>query len=412
MRTSRAAYLRIALLALGTFAIGTEDLLIAGILDLIASDLSVSVAATGQLVTVFALTFALTSPVLIALTNRVRRNRLLMGALFLFAMANLMAALAQSYALLLAARILAAMSGGVYAPVATAAAARLVAPSQRGTAIGLVTTGFSVALVLGVPLGTWVGHHVAWQMAFVLIAGLSVVSTVGLTYLLPEIAPAPVVTPRERFTLLTNRRVLAALALTALVFGSAATLYTYIAPVLEHIAPRAEVGLAGMLLLMGCASTAGNILGGTATDRWGSARIITGSVLLLAGATASFSVLMVASALAYPAVAAGVMIVVFGVAWYAFVPPMNHRLIALAPAQSSLILALMGTALFLGIALGAATGGLLVDAGHLTTLGWIASAFALLAIGLNVLTSRKPKQHQTSEAVPSARSSPHPPTKS
>src|SRR5271154_1619999 len=184
----------------GTFSIGTLGFMIAPLLPDLARDLSVSLVSAGQLVTVFALTYALSSPVLTALTGDVDRRRLLIASMLAFAAANLVAWSAQGYAALLAARILLAVAAGLYVPNATALAGALVEPARRGTALSIVTGGTSVAVALGVPLGALIGDHFGWRVNFAAVGTLALIATAGLLSGLPRnIADGlPVASLRER----------------------------------------------------------------------------------------------------------------------------------------------------------------------------------------------------------------------
>jgi len=171
---------RLYWLALGTFAIGTEGFMIAPLLPDLAHDLSVSLVSAGQLVTVFALTYALSSPILTALTGDIDRRRLLIASMLAFAAANFVAWSAHGYPALLAARILLAVAAGLYVPNANALASAIVEPSRRGTALSIVTGGTSVAVALGVPLGALVGDCFGWRVNFAAVGALALIATVGL----------------------------------------------------------------------------------------------------------------------------------------------------------------------------------------------------------------------------------------
>ncbi len=173
--TTPRSMARLYWLALGTFAIGTEGFMIAPLLPDLARDLSVSLASAGQLVTVFALTYALSSPVLTALTGDFDRRRLLIASMLAFAAANFVALSAHSYSGLLAARILLAVAAGLYVPNANALASALVEASHRGTALSIVTGGTSVAVALGVPLGALVGDHFGWRVNFAAVGVLALI---------------------------------------------------------------------------------------------------------------------------------------------------------------------------------------------------------------------------------------------
>src|ERR1700677_2139081 len=166
-------------LALGTFATGTESFMIAPLLPGLAADLSVSVVAAGQLVTVFALTYAFSSPVLSAATSGIGRRKLLLFAMAAFALANIVASTAGGYWQLMTARILLAGAAGLYVPNASALAGAVVAPARRGTALAIVNGGTSIAVALGVPLGAIIGHGFGWRMTFVGVGVLASIAILG-----------------------------------------------------------------------------------------------------------------------------------------------------------------------------------------------------------------------------------------
>ena len=183
---------RVAVLAVGAFAIGTDTFVVAGILPKVMSDLSITLGQAGQLVTVFAIAFAVCAPVLGAVLGRVPRKGLLLGALLLFAAANVLSALAPTFGVLLGSRVLAAAAAAAYTPAAAATAAGLVAPEKRGRALALVLGGVTAATVLGVPIGAWVGLTFAWRVTFLLVAALAVLSAAALAVLLPALPAPPV----------------------------------------------------------------------------------------------------------------------------------------------------------------------------------------------------------------------------
>lgn len=399
----------LALLALGTFTVGTSELVIAGILPLIAADLGVSVALAGQLVTGYALGFGLGAPVLAALTARWPRRPLLVGLLLVFAVANLLAALPTPYVPLLAGRILAASAAGTFEVVATTMAAALVPPSQRGRAIALVVGGFSVALVVGVPLGTLLGQAVGWRAPFAALALLGLLVAGACAWLLPSLGGGarPLdAAPVSWLALLRRRAVALGLLAMGLLFTGQYVVGTYYAPALMERAGIDGRGVAAMLLLAGGASVLGNVVGGYGADRWGVGPTATGGTLGLAVALVAFSL-----AGGSP-VGAGLAIGLGGIAIGAFIPAWQYRLVRLAPEASDLALALNLSALNAGIALGAALGGLLVDRGGLPRLGLAGGLIVLLALaslraGLRV----QPADRELSAGPASERAGPGPPAR-
>lgn len=278
---------RLLLLALGTFAMGTDSMVVAGILGPIAADLGVSVPAAGQLVTVFALGYALLAPVLAALTARWPRRRLLLTALAVFSAANALSALAPGYGLLLATRVLAAAGAALYTPTANAVATTLVAPERRGRALATVLGGMTVATALGVPLGTWVGRG-DWRMTMWLVTALGVAALAGLALLLRDL-PAPVAAPglRARLAPLGQRRVLGAAATTLAFFLAFQCVYIYLATAVSGATGGDADRLSLVLLTAGVMSVAGSWLGGRLVDRVGVRRVLLTGSTVAAGAFAA-----------------------------------------------------------------------------------------------------------------------------
>ncbi|MEV6977152.1 MFS transporter [Kitasatospora sp. NPDC093806] len=341
---------RLLLLALGTFAVGTDSMVTAGILGPVADDLGVSVTAAGQLVTVFALGYALLAPPLAALTARWPRRWLLLTALTVFGAANALSALAPSYGLLLATRVLAAAGAALYTPTANAVATTLVAPERRGRALATVLGGMTVATALGVPLGTWVGRS-DWRLTMWLVTVLSVVALAGLALLLREL-PTPTATPglRDRLTPLRDRRVLGAASTTLVFFLAFQSVYIYLATAVAPATGGHADRLSLILLVTGLASVAGSWLGGRLVDRVGVRRVllVAAAVAAVAFTTLPWAGRSMPGALAYA--------VVTPLAGWAVSVALPHRLASIDPANAQLLISLNSSALYLGMAAGGAAG--------------------------------------------------------
>src|ERR1700722_3636745 len=188
-------------LAVAAFAIGTEAFVIAGLLPVIAADLQISLATTGQLVTAYAITYAIGSPILAVTFNNLDRRTVLTFALCCFIAGNVLAVLAGSFATLLAARMLMALGAGLCMPTALAVAVAIAAPERRGRAIALVTSGLTIATVLGVPFGTWIGNQYGWRSTFIMVAGLGALALAGLLFGLPRGLPRHTATLSQRLPL-------------------------------------------------------------------------------------------------------------------------------------------------------------------------------------------------------------------
>jgi DHA1 family inner membrane transport protein len=370
---------RITVLALGTFAIGTESFVVAGLLPELADDLNVSVGRAGLLVSVFAVVYALSAPVTSTALARVERRRLLVVAMTVFAGSNFVAAIAPSYGLVAGARVLAALAAAAYTPVAVATAIQLLPETMRGRATSLVFGGLVVALVTSVPLGTYISHVGGWRATFVVVGGLSVISAIGVRMALPAGAGAAVGGLRDRLVPLRRAPVIVALLSAFVWMTGAFVFYTYISPLTTTATGWSTASLGPVLLVYGACAIVGNQLGGYATDsRLGDGRTLVAALATLAAAFIVFAVGVhtgppVGIGIAVPAVA------VTAIAGWALAPAQTYRMVALAPEAPTEVLSLNTTANYLGIGAGAAVGSVLAD--H-STVALAVAAAACSGLGL------------------------------
>ncbi|MDQ3636498.1 MAG: MFS transporter [Actinomycetota bacterium] len=383
--------LRLLVLALGTFAIGTGSFVFAGLLEGVANELSVSVGTAGNLVTVFAVTYAAVSPVLVTLTGGVAPRKILVAAMAVFAVANAAAVFAPTFGLLLACRVLAACGAAVFTPTALAVAAGLAPPEERGRSISTVTGGLTVSFVIGIPLGSIIGTYSGWRMTFVMVAALGVVAMLGVRAL-PSVEAPPVVGFRERVDAMRQPAVLAALGLTTLGLMGGFVVFTYVSPLLTEITGFGGAGVSGLLFLFGVVALLGNWLGGYGADHVGYARLMAAILSLLSLSLLGFSLLVASSgtALAVPGTLAALAL--WGVAGFALNPLQQYRVAQLAPGIRNIALSLNASAIYLGQGIGAGLGALALGNGSLATLGWTGSLCALAALALLLLTSRAKRQ--------------------
>ncbi|WP_210254962.1 MFS transporter [Methylocapsa sp. S129] len=378
-------------MALGTFAIGTEGFMIAPLLPSLAGDLTVSVAAAGQLVTVFALTYAVSSPILTALTGNLNRRRLLVLSMISFALANIVAFAAKDYWALMTARVLLAVAAGLYVPNANALAGALVGPERRGAALAIVSGGTTVAVALGVPLGAIIGEKFGWRAMFAGVGVLALIATLGLLAGLARDVGShlPAVGLRERLGVIRRPGVAGTLFVTTLWATGAYTVYTYIASFLYATAGIEGSYLSAVLFVWGLSAAAGIFVGGTLTDKHGPQPVILLGLLFLALAFASLSV---SATLLSKAVAIGpalVAIVVWGLSAWAFFPAQQTRLIGIAGIKvAPVVLSLNASFMFLGFSLGAALGSVTLTYAAPSALGWVGSLCVLASLLLSIRTMR------------------------
>jgi predicted MFS family arabinose efflux permease len=378
-------------LALGTFAVGTEGFMIAPLLPQLASDLSQSIVAAGQLVTVFTLSYAFSSPILTTLTGGVSRRNLLILAMAGFAMANVVAACAPNYWTLMVARVLLALVAGLYVPNANALAGAIVPPEQRGRALAIVTGGTSIAVALGVPLSALVGHGFGWRVTFAIVGVLALLATAGLALSLARDVGAnlPVTSLRERFAVFRQKPLLLALLVTLLWAAGAYTVYTYLSVFLARAVGISGSGVGLVLFAWGIAAATGVTTGGTLTDRLGSRRVIITSLALLALAFVTMSACAYWLSPADARIPVLAAIVVWGLAAWSFFPAQQARLIDLAGVKlASLALSLNASFMFGGFALGAAFGSATVAEALPEALGFVGATCILVSLLIVWLTTR------------------------
>ena len=378
-------------MALGTFAIGTEGFMIAPLLPRLAGDLSVSVAAAGQLVTVFALTYALTSPILTALTGALNRRRLLVLSMIGFALANVFAFVAKDYWALMAARVLLAVAAGLYVPNANALAGALVKPERRGAALAIVSGGTTMAVALGVPLGSIIGAKFGWRAMFAGVGVLALIATLGLLAGLARDVGArlPATGLGERIGVIRQPAVFRTLLVTTLWATGAYTVYTYVAALLYATAGIEGPYLSAVLFVWGLSAAAGVFAGGALTDKHGAGPVIAVALLFLALAFASLSI---SATFLTKAGAVGPMlvaIVIWGLSAWAFFPAQQTRLIGVAGIRvAPIALSLNASFMFLGFSLGAALGSLTLTYAAPSALGWVGGLCVVASLLLSVRTMR------------------------
>ncbi|MFC5820595.1 MFS transporter [Nonomuraea harbinensis] len=353
-------------LAAGNFAVGTGMFVTAGLLTPIAADLDVSVAAAGQLMTVFALAYAVLSPLLAAVTAAMPRRTLLLLGLGVFVLGNVLTAVVPGYPLVVATRVLAAAGAAMFTPTASGVAAALAGPEHRGRALALVMGGLSVATAIGVPLGTWMGAAYGWRATIWLVAGLAVLGFAGIAALVPDVRIAVSGRLGERFAPLADRGVLAVLATQLLMFASAFAAYTYIGALFD-------LPLPAVLWAWGVGAIVGNQLGGRLTDAYGPRRMVLGG---LAASTLLMALIPVAN-LALPV--ALVWAFLWGALGWLVAPAQQYRVVAALPGNVPVGLGLLSSAQYTGLVLAGVAGGLVLD-------GYGRAGVIALATGLGLAT--------------------------
>lgn len=379
----------IALLALtiSAFAIGTTEFVIVGLLPTIAADLGVNLPSAGLLVSLYALGVAVGAPVLTALSGKVPRKTLLVSLMVLFTLGNLLAWKAPGYESLVVARILTGLAHGVFFSIGSTIATSLVPKEKAASAIAIMFTGLTVALVTGVPLGTFIGQHFGWRETFLAVSALGVIAFLGSLLFVPStIKHSKPASLLQQVKVLGEPRLLLVYAITALGYGGSFTAFTYLAPILQDITGFSANTVGLVMLVYGVSVAVGNIWGGKLADRRGpigALKIIflgLAAVLFVLSFTAPYKWLVLATVLAWGAVAFGN---VAGLQVYV-VQQAEHFTPRAVDVASGLNIA----AFNVGIAGGAWGGGLIVDHFGLIHTGWVGGLVVLGALGLTALSGR------------------------
>ncbi|MFC9343176.1 MFS transporter [Streptomyces sp. NPDC057020] len=363
-------------LAVGAFGIGTTEFVIMGLLPEIAADYGVSIPAAGLLVTGYALGVVVGAPLLTVFGAKVSRKRMLMLLMGLFVLGNLLSALAPNLGVMLTGRVVASLAHGSFFGIGSVVAAELVAPEKKAGAIATMFTGLTVANIVGVPLGTFIGQALGWRTTFAIVAALGVVGLLGIAKLVPAMPRPEGARLRGELKAFRNPQVLLAMAMTVLGFGGVFAAITYIAPMMTHVAGYADGSVTWLLVLFGIGMFLGNLLGGRFADR----ALMPMLYVALGGLAVVLSLFTVT---AHNKIFAAITILLVGALGFATVPPLQKRVLDQAHGAPTLASAVNIGAFNLGNALAAWLGGLVIAAGlGYTAPNWVGAALAAAALGL------------------------------
>jgi predicted MFS family arabinose efflux permease len=366
-------------LAASTFAIGTTEFVVVGLIPGIAADLDVSIPTAGLLVSLYALSITLGTPIFSALTGALPRRGLVIALMAVFTACNLAAAVAPSYSTLLLSRIAMGVAHGVFFGVGATVATSCVPKSKAGSAVAVMMGGLTVAMVIGVPFGSWIGQLFDWRTPFLIVTGMGTVALLGLTWLLPRGIPhEPPASFLAQLSLLGNRRLATMYLLTAVGFGGTFVVFTFLSPLLTDVTgvPEETVNIA--LLLFGGATVVGNLAGGRLMDGVGTRKAM---IVLLCGLIVSFALIPLAI---HDEIATFAVIAVWGIFAFAIPPVMQAGVVAtaeqVAPDALGTASGFNISAFNLGISGGSFIGGLLLKGPGLLTAPFAAIAMAIIAL--------------------------------
>lgn len=374
--------LTLFLLAVGTFAIGTDGFILSGILPEIASSLRVSTATAGQLLTIFTIVYALMAPVLAAVLSDLKRRALLVGALGLFVAANLIGAAAGEYWVMVCARVLAALGAAAYLGPAVAVAASVVPKEFRGRAYAAVVGGLSVATALGLPLGSLVGQLASWRITLLLVAIIAALAMGGLAVALPETPQPPAVPLAARIRVIGNRPMAAAFGANMFVAAGAYGLFAYIAPITFSATTLTGAWLTFVLLAWGLTSLPSNVLGGRWSDRYGAPRVFLWGVAVVVVTLAVLGLITTAAPRSAAVTVALFLLAVIALSagCWGLQPAQANRIMQLAPDAPQVAVSFGSSATYVGVSLGAAVQGIVLSTWSFRAIGWIGALLALAAV--------------------------------
>jgi MFS transporter, DHA1 family, inner membrane transport protein len=359
---SQLVYRRIPLalyaLTAGAFGIGTTEFVIMGLLLQVAADLHVTIAAAGLLISGYALGVFVGAPVLTLATTRLPRKTVLVVLMLVFTLGNLACALAPNYTVLMIARVLTSLAHGTFFGVGAVVATGLVAPERKASAISIMFTGLTVATLLGVPAGAWIGFALGWRAAFWAVTLIGVLATLIIALVVPsEHTKSTPLSLREELRIIAQPSVLLGLLMTALGFAGLFTVFTYIAPILTRIAGFAESAVSPILLVFGVGFIVGNLVGGRLADR-NLVRTLLGTLLFLTLVLGCMTFAL------HDKTAAIVFTGLLGAAAFATVAPLQLWVLQRAGAAGQSLASSLNIGAFnLGNALGAWLGGLVIERG-------------------------------------------------
>ncbi|CBS86676.1 MFS transporter [Azospirillum lipoferum] len=385
-------------LAISAYAIGTTEFVVVGLLPTVANDLNVSLPLAGMVVSVYALGVTFGAPVLTALTGGVRRKPLLLGLMGVFVAGNLLAGVSPNYETLLVARVLSAFAHGVFFSVGSTIAADLVPEDKRASAIAMMFSGLTIAIVTGVPLGTWIGQTFGWRATFLAVSALGIVGGLGVAALVPaRLSQPPASGLGAQLGVLAKPRLLLAFAITALGYGGTFVAFTFLAPILETITGFSSATVSLVLVLYGAAIAVGNVVGGRLANR----RPVRALARLFA---LQALVLIVFTFTADAKIPALITLAGMGALAFANVPGLQLYVVQLAqrhaPGAVDVASAMNIAAFNLGIAAGAFFGGQVVSSPlGLGATPWVGGLFVLGGLVLTLASGALDRRERAEPAV-------------
>ncbi|QTD43086.1 MFS transporter [Sporosarcina sp. Te-1] len=388
---------RVLILAVSTITVGLVELVVGGILPVIADDLGISIGTAGQLITIFALVYAIAGPVLLSLTAKIERKKLYLITLSVFFAGNVMTYFSPTFTMMMIARIITAMSAALVIVLSLTITARIAKPEVRAKSLGYIYMGISSSLVLGVPLGILITNAFGWRTVFLGIAILSVGSIMLISTYLEKIPTGEVQPLSEQIRALANKKIVFAHLATMFMLAGHYTVYAYFTPFLETTLQLNQYWISICYFLFGLAAVSGGAFGGGLASRLGSKK----SILFILGTFAISLFVLPYSTVSFPVFI--VIMMIWGALSWALAPPQQDYIIQTDPVASDIHQSFNNSALQIGIALGSAIGGIVL--GHTDSVvstatagsGIVVIAFLCAVVSLSMAVPAKQPQHKPNQ---------------
>ncbi|MEK5374629.1 MFS transporter [Paenibacillus sp. FSL P2-0173] len=374
---------KVYILAIVSFLVGTSEYIISGILDQIATTMGITVSAAGQLITVFSLAYAIGTPILMAVTAKWDRRKLLLSSLGLFAVANVLSFILPGFGMFIAARILMALGAGMVVVTALSIAAKIAPAGKQASSIATVTMGFTASLIIGVPLGRMISSAYGWKTVFLGIALTGIIALIVISMTIPRLKGDRPVPLLQQFALLKKPEVALGLGITFFWLGGYSLAYTYISPYLLNVSGVGEDMLSSVLLAFGIASLIGSKIGGYSADKKGIPFTLLGGMVLH-----GISLLLLPFA-AHSLIAVFALLILWSFAAWTTGPTQQYNLVTLVPESSGVMLSLNQSTMQFAMAAGAGIGGVVVGQVSLSSITWFGAAGVGIAIVATYLLTRR-----------------------
>lgn len=376
---------KVIILAISAVSVGLVELIVGGILPTIAKDLDISIGTAGQLITVYALVYAIAGPVLLVLTSKLERKKVFLVSLLVFIVGNIMTYFSPNFTYIMIARVVTSMSTALIVVLSLTIATKVVKPSQQARAVGLVYMGISSSLVLGVPLGILISDAFGWRVIFLIIALLAIGSFILILIFLERMPGIKAIPLKVQLKAVTSLKTGSAQLATMFLLAGHYTVYAYFTPYLESDLQLNSTWVSAAYLVFGLAAISGGALGGILSDKIGAKK----SVLLVIS-------LFIVSLFVLPFSTFSIILftpimIIWAMLSWAITPPQQSYLIQTDPHTADIQQSFNNSAIQVGISLGSAIGGIaMAQGGSVSNLPWVGSIIAVLALLCAIFSFSRP----------------------